>query len=269
MPNEMETPSASMIGIGDKLKKTRERKALTIDQVQRQTHIHSEVLTALEDGRCDEILNPTYVRSFLKKYAEYLGMDTREILSDYSKVNSGRVAPKINMNVASPSSHKESSTVLQYVIVTAVAFFIILALSFVTLVGFRLLTAAPKKVKRAEKTVSQTKRGAKANWNANTKKKMQNVSLAQSADIPRSVPLNIVIKTKAPVWIELKKDGDKIFQRVMPKGMSESITAREKAELFIANGEVVEIILNGKSFGSPGKGIIRNLEITRSGLKIR
>ena len=74
---------------------------------------------------------------------------------------------------------------------------------------------------------------------------------------------------KSPVWVELKKDGEKQFQRVLPKGLAESVTAREKVELFVANGDVVEIFLNGRSLGSPGKGVIKDLEITRNGMKVK
>ena len=53
-----------MITIGESLKKAREAKNITIAQAQKQTSIHSTVITALEEGRCDEILTPTYVKSF-------------------------------------------------------------------------------------------------------------------------------------------------------------------------------------------------------------
>ena len=65
----------SLVSIGEKLKSARERKALTIDQVQKDTKIHSTVLRALEEGRCDEILTPTYVKRFLNKYSHHLGLE--------------------------------------------------------------------------------------------------------------------------------------------------------------------------------------------------
>ena len=70
MENNTNVSKISTAAIGDKLRKSRENKLLTIDQVHKKTRIYSQVLSALEDGRCDELLNSTYVRSFLKKYKE-------------------------------------------------------------------------------------------------------------------------------------------------------------------------------------------------------
>ena len=69
MGNDTGIGKSSMISVGERLKKARENKSLTIDQIRKQTRIHSDVLIALEEGRCNEILDPTYVKSFLKKYA--------------------------------------------------------------------------------------------------------------------------------------------------------------------------------------------------------
>jgi len=60
--------------IGHILKKTRESKSLTIAEINKKTRIHSEVLTALEEGRCDQILSYTYAKSFLKKYCDFWGL---------------------------------------------------------------------------------------------------------------------------------------------------------------------------------------------------
>ena len=78
----------SMAGLGEKLRQAREKRGLTLEQVQKQTLMHSTVIAALEDGKCDDILTPTYVRSFLKKYSSFLGLDPKEILSEYSALSS-------------------------------------------------------------------------------------------------------------------------------------------------------------------------------------
>jgi cytoskeletal protein RodZ len=86
MGTDTKAAQAVMSRIGQKLRAAREKKPLTIDQVQKQTRIHSAVIKALEDGRLDEMLTPTYVRSFLRKYAEHLGLDGRQFLSEYANL---------------------------------------------------------------------------------------------------------------------------------------------------------------------------------------
>ncbi|MDP2913705.1 MAG: helix-turn-helix domain-containing protein [Candidatus Omnitrophota bacterium] len=84
--------SISIVEIGVRLKEAREKRSLTIDQAQKQTRIHSKVLIALEEGKCDDMLNTTYVKSFLKKYSSYLGLDSVDILKGYLALHSGPAA---------------------------------------------------------------------------------------------------------------------------------------------------------------------------------
>ncbi|MCX5686164.1 MAG: hypothetical protein NTW09_01685, partial [Candidatus Omnitrophica bacterium] len=88
-------------------------------------------------------------------------------------------------------------------------------------------------------------------------------------EIPKSTPLGLVIRVKRPVMLQLKKDGVILFKRFMQKGAVESITANDYISIQVAKAEAIELILNGKNLGSPCKGAIKNLEITRSGVRIK
>jgi len=81
--------------------------------------------------------------------------------------------------------------------------------------------------------------------------------------------LELTIKVRQAVLVQLKKDGVLIFKRVLPKGTTESFTADDNISLYIAKAEALELVLNGKSIGPPGKGVIKNLEITRKGIRIK
>ncbi|MCX5686115.1 MAG: helix-turn-helix domain-containing protein, partial [Candidatus Omnitrophica bacterium] len=87
MANPDQTNKISMASIGERLREAREKKALTIEQAQKQTRIHSTVLAALEDGRCDNILAPNYVKSFLREYSNYLGLNSKELLNAYTAIH--------------------------------------------------------------------------------------------------------------------------------------------------------------------------------------
>ena len=69
--------------------------------------------------------------------------------------------------------------------------------------------------------------------------------------------------------VQLKKDGVIIFKRVLPKGTEETLSAENTVNMFIGRAEAIEIIINGKSLGSPGRGVIRNLEVTSNGVRVR
>jgi len=269
----------SMAGLGEKLRQAREKRGLTVEQIQKQTLMHSTVITALEDGKCDDILTPTYVKSFLKKYASFLGLDAKEILNEYSVLSSNnQAAPKITIDTSKPAAQKQSEkkdpgsgNFLRYFLTAIIAVIVILIIAVIIIAGAKALYSLSKKMHQPQKIVVKTKKSVTKPDKARSKKKLaEKASLKQGkALIPQSMPLNVTIKVKAPVWVEMTKDGEKIFQRVLPRGLEESITGREKIDLYVANGDVIEIFLNGKSLGSPGHGIIKDVEITRYGMKIK
>ncbi len=75
-----------MESIGKILKKARENAGFSIDQVARETHISKRYLTALEDENFSVFPGETYTIGFLRNYAEYLGLDTEEIVGLYKNL---------------------------------------------------------------------------------------------------------------------------------------------------------------------------------------
>ena len=70
-----------MESIGEKLRLARERNALTLDQVARETHVAKRFLKALEDEDFSVFPGETYAMGFLRNYAEYLGLDAEELIA--------------------------------------------------------------------------------------------------------------------------------------------------------------------------------------------
>ena len=93
MENNKRESRSSAISVGKRLREAREKKSLTIEQVQKQTKIHSTVLIGLEEGRPSDTLTDTYVRSFLKKYAQFLDVNSVELLKEYFPARTESPAP--------------------------------------------------------------------------------------------------------------------------------------------------------------------------------
>lgn len=262
-------PSKTTIAaIGDALREAREKKSLTIDQVQKQTHIHSTVIKALEEGRCDDILNGAYVKSFLKKYSDHLGLDSRKILDEYRALHpSSERTDARTPKTASPAETESGPDLsgilpaLKLVTVAAVVLFILV------FVGGRIITHF-KKTKPA-KAETQLKTAAHAKTAKTSKKKASQKKDGSQISIPKNVPLKLLLKVNRDVLVKLKVDGNLLFGKVLPKGTTEEFTAKSSINIFVAKGEYVELVLNGRPLGSPGKGVLDNIEITRNGLKVK
>ncbi len=69
--------------IGDQLRETRMRSRIDITEVEAATKIRAKYLRALENEEWDLLPGPTFVRTFLRTYADYLGLDARNLVEEY------------------------------------------------------------------------------------------------------------------------------------------------------------------------------------------
>jgi cytoskeleton protein RodZ len=61
--------------IGEILRAAREGRRLTVEQVNRETKISAQTITALEADDFDGFPSETYLKGFLRTYADFLGLD--------------------------------------------------------------------------------------------------------------------------------------------------------------------------------------------------
>lgn len=73
-----------MSELGQKLRSARIEKGYSIDDLQRITKIQKRYLTAIEEGQFDKLPGDFYVRAFVKQYADSVGLNSDEILKQYS-----------------------------------------------------------------------------------------------------------------------------------------------------------------------------------------
>jgi cytoskeleton protein RodZ len=69
--------------IGDQLRETRMRNRIDISEVEAATKIRAKYLRALENEEWDLLPGPTFVKTFLRTYADYLGLDARNLVEQY------------------------------------------------------------------------------------------------------------------------------------------------------------------------------------------
>ena len=72
-----------MADIGDKLRSAREAKGLSIEDIEKVTKIQGRYLTAIEQDDFDKLPGDFYVRAFIRQYAQVVGLDGKQLLSEY------------------------------------------------------------------------------------------------------------------------------------------------------------------------------------------
>ena len=73
-----------MFDIGSSLREARLRQELDFPELEARTKIRPKYLRALEDERFDILPAPTYIKGFLRSYAEALGLDGQPFVDEYN-----------------------------------------------------------------------------------------------------------------------------------------------------------------------------------------
>src|SRR3981081_812287 len=90
--------------IGETLREARMRAKIDVSEVEARTKIRAKYLRALENEELGLLPGPTFVRSFLRTYADYLGLDSKLLVEEYrlrhehpSELDLAPIAPNLNL----------------------------------------------------------------------------------------------------------------------------------------------------------------------------
>src|SRR5262249_10026563 len=82
-----------MFEIGTSLREARARRNLTYDQVEAETKIRAKYIRCLEEEDFDVLPSGTYLKGFLRTYADYLRLDG-QLYVDESNSRYGEMHPE-------------------------------------------------------------------------------------------------------------------------------------------------------------------------------
>jgi cytoskeleton protein RodZ len=71
--------------IGDSLRDARQQRKVDLFEAETHTKIRAKYLRALEEEEWDLLPGPTYVKTFLRTYAEFLGLDAKLLVEEYKQ----------------------------------------------------------------------------------------------------------------------------------------------------------------------------------------
>lgn len=244
-----------MESAGVRLKKIRLEKGLSLEEMQKRTKIHLNILKAIEE---DNLINfsPVYIKGFLKIYCKLLGVNAHEYIPDYKEPQD--IARYIPDAPARPnpllllSSLKLLSLKAMHRIKPKIIFIIVLILVFV--MGLFNLGK-----------IISSKRAS-----GSPKKNLPAVGSSQNSPAVVKI-IRLDINAKENCFLQVKSDGRVIFQNILRKGRSESWQAENKIELSLGNAGAVELEVNGKRMPPLGKRgeSLKNILITKEGLSIK
>ncbi|NIM93213.1 MAG: DUF4115 domain-containing protein [Anaerolineales bacterium] len=258
--------------LGKKLRDTRERLGLTLDEAERATRIRIHHLEAIERGEIDALPSPVQARGFLHNYSEFLGLNPDDVLLEYAewlqskRKRSGVLfAPK--EPVTQPTVQVQSrrprwlSSDLFFAAAVTIAIITILVwgggqlveslredesstqdvsgLLIPTVTSSSPLTEIPTEEANLETVVAPP-----------------TVEEATSTPPPISGPIsqiNLQLVIEMPSWVKVLVDGEESYQDRAVSGDVLEFQGEEVIEVMTGNGAGVRVIFNGQDQGPMGE----------------
>lgn len=74
-----------MLSVGEILKKTREKKALTLVDIEKELRIREKFLKAIEEDNWNFFSSKIYIEGIIKNYANFLGLDSKKMTAFFRR----------------------------------------------------------------------------------------------------------------------------------------------------------------------------------------
>lgn len=265
-----------MNGIGQTLKEAREKKGLTLDDLQQTTKIQKRYLIAIEAENFDALPGYFYVRAFIQQYAKVVDLDGDELLAQLEE--------KTGVKTETPVAHEATTRteavrieqaekndflgkLMNYLPTIIIVIVVVAILGTIYVVAWGnhskntesqssssqtvSVSSDVKKKKSSASTSSAKKKSA-----ASTKQTIENVSSEGSKfvyDVKNAADKNKLelSVSGSAAWSAVSSNGSQVWQGTLNDGGSHTIELPESTTtitISLGNSNSTSLKLNGKKF---------------------
>ncbi len=254
--------------IGRTLRETRERLGLTLEEVERSTHIRVERLTAIENGDFDSFTSRAQARGFLGNYADFLGLDREDVLEQFALSRGRRISQLIKIgSKTEPGGSKPFVQVRKPRVFSSdllVAGLILIGvIAMLIWGGGRVFAALNSEADPAQlDPISQiTQPNETPTENPPTAVVLSDlINLSPEEATPTSTlqlgvveTTSIVVIAEQQAWIRITVDGEEAFSGRVRRDDTLEFFDFETLELLTGNGGVIRVLYNNQDIGFLGE----------------
>jgi cytoskeleton protein RodZ len=254
---------------GEHLKREREMRGVSLEEVSAATRISKRFLEAIESDRWESLPGGVFNRGFIRSVARYLGLDEDSMVAEYALETRGRVETGVV-----PDPPMEMPRNWKPAIVAAIVLVVILAG-----VGFAYARYGGKIAERLHRkpAASATSRDAALGANGaaggtaaagNSAAQNSKPSDGAAAGATAADPLELTLQTSKLVDVTIVADGATIFSGSIDAGDKRLFEARDAFDVSSSDSSAIVLELNGRRVGAFGQlGLPGSVKLTRNDLK--
>jgi cytoskeleton protein RodZ len=283
----------AMGAFGDRLRREREMRGITLDEITESTKISRRHLEALEREHFDQLPGGVFNKGFVRAYARFLGIDEDQAVADYSAASNEQPEPenKFPLEIHEEPNRELNPRRSKVPLVFALAALVGVLVGYGFWMKSKPHSSTPVESAR-QSTPAATEPQANAPATASSSEPAETPSEpappataatpavarvpavrptpAESTGTPLPAKENaffVQIKAKEDSWVSIVADGKSVMQRVLTADKQKKIKAGKSVILRTGNAGGIEVSFNGRPLGALGnENEPRTLTFNASGL---
>jgi cytoskeleton protein RodZ len=282
-------------GIGHTLRNQRETLGLGLRDIEHYTHVKSQFLKLLEEGKINELPSLVQARGMLNNYARFLEIDTDLVLTQFAEAVQIQFAQRSSARKPDQIKSKEPTEQGKGLKKIISSDLIIGIIVIVTLMGFAVWAASTVSAARSEQTIEtappfsqvfsasntisetpQTPSAAISNNSGSEKTSAQvpSGSVENTQEITTGTivsagtgRINVYIIARQRAFLRMTVDGNVEFDGRIVPGNAYTYSGDTQIELLTGNAAALQVLYNQNDLGTLGSvGQVVNLIFTTNGV---
>ncbi len=242
-----------MESFGARLKREREQRKVTLDEISLSTKIGTHFLRALEEERFEQLPGGIFNKGFVRAYARHLGMDEEQAISEYLAASG--TAPADNKLETVPELHvrsqedSQAAARIPWGILAAALLLVAFALA---IWGFhsRERPESPPSIAPAsapKPTTSETAAQSATSVGASTAEPH-----AGSNTLAAPRVFVVLIKARETSWLAITVDGMQIMNETLVAPGEKSVEGQKEVVIRAGDVGALDFFFNGKKISVQG-----------------
>ncbi len=231
--------------LGQLLREAREKKGLSIAEVERETKIRPPQIEALEEESYEKLPGGIYLKGLLRSYAQYLGLDLKEVMTLYGGEHEqvGPTAP-----VADGFEPPKGMTISSWLFIDLfLGALIVVSIAVVGGLAYnRWIPNSPQSASTATRRASLASPVLQL---SPTSTPFPTFTPTQIASGRVQADVEIIART----WLEVTVDGEEAFRGLIEAGTKWSWFAEDSIAMHVGNAGGVLVTINGQELGPLGE----------------
>ncbi len=287
-----------LLNVGAYLQGIRKDQGKTIDEVANQIFIRPALVRAIEAADLEALPEPVFVQGFIRRYADYLGLDGMEVAKQFKptpvsvlpdpKLANGSAANGVvapidthGLKVLSEAPPQRNGNSPSSPVSGGTGKWLAGLLAIAALMGIGIWVGMRNTVQTANSNVDEASAPAETEPQAATDAGSEASDAAEAESLPTvaessneaaevlsgdaagSEPITFQINLEDDSWMQVRVDGEEVFEGTLEAGTRESWTAQNELQIIAGNSGAVLYSFNGSDeapLGAPGS--VTNLTLT-------